>query len=69
MHYGVDKFNLDKRGRYDIITALPPKSTTANVIDTLKKKLPTRAASSIEDGSGKNYPVYIILPKGYLTTE
>lgn len=66
VHYGVDINDINKRGKYDIITALPPKSTPQNVIYKLQQKLPSRLTSKIIDGSGKGRPTYIIVPKGYL---
>lgn len=66
VHYGVDMDDLNKRGKYDVITALPPKSTTQNVIYKLNNKLPTRVTKSIVDGSGLGRNTYIIVPKGYL---
>lgn len=66
VHYGVDYKDLNRKGRYDVITALPPKSTPANVIYKLKNKLPTRVTDKIIDGSGRGKKMRIILPKGYL---
>lgn len=69
VHWGVDMYDINKKGKYDIITALPPKSTPQNVIYKLQQKLPSRVTSKIIDGSGKNRPIYIIIPKGYLKEE
>lgn len=66
IHNGVDRDNIDKRGRYDVITALPPKQSAGVVIPKLINKLPTRASKQVIDGSGKGRPTYIILPTGYL---
>lgn len=66
VHYGVDANNLDKRGPWDVITALPPKSTPAAVIAKLQDKLPTRVAKRVTDGSGKGRPLFVMVPKGYL---
>ena len=66
VHYGVDLNDLNKKGKFDIITNLPPKSTPQNVIYKLQQKLPSRITSKIIDGSGKGRPTYIVLPTGYL---
>ena len=66
VHWGVDANDINKKGKFDVITALPPKSTPQNVIYKLQNKLPSRITDKIIDGSGKGRPVYIILPKGYL---
>lgn len=66
VHEGVDINDITKRGKFDIITNLPPNSTPASVMAKLVNKLPTRAAKSIVDGSGKGRPTYIVVPKGYL---
>lgn len=66
VHYNVDPMDITKRGKYDVITALPPKSTPASVVAKLKEKLSTRIIDNIKDMSGKNMPTCIIVPKGYL---
>lgn len=66
VHEGVDRDDLNQRGRFDIITNLPPKQTPENVIGKLQSKLPTRVTKRIIDGAGKGRPIYIIVPKGYL---
>lgn len=66
VHYAVDINDLNKRGKYDVITALPPKSNAMNTISKLINKLPTRVSKHVIDGSGKGRSVYIILPTGYL---
>lgn len=66
VHYGVDLNDLNKPGKFDIITSLPPKSTPQNVMYKLQNKLPSRVTSKIIDGSGKGRPTYIVVPKGYL---
>lgn len=66
VHYGVDMRDITKKGKYDIITALPPKSTSDFVISKLLNALPTRAKNGIIDGQGKGKPTYIIVPQGYL---
>lgn len=68
VHKGVDPDNLNKKGKYDVITALPPKSNANIVITKLKNKLSNnkRVISRIVDGSGDNRPVWIIVPTGYL---
>lgn len=66
VHYGVDIHDITKRGKYDIITVLPPKSTPQNVILKLQQKMPSRITDKIINGSGRDNPIYIILPKGYL---
>lgn len=69
VHYGVDIHDITKRGKYDIITVLPPKSTPQNVILKLQQKMPSRITNKIINGSGRDNPIYIILPKGYLDEE
>lgn len=69
VHWGVDINDLNKRGKFDIITNLPPKSTPQNVIYKLQNKLSSRITNKIIDGSGKGRPTYIIVPKGYLKEE
>lgn len=69
VHWGVDVNDLTKKGKFDIITALPPKATPANIIYKLQQKLPTRITDKIIDGSGKGRPTYIVLPKGYLSED
>ena len=68
VHNGVNPDDLTKKGRYDVITALPPKSNADIVITKLKAKLSNnkRVISKIVDGSGDNRPVWIIVPTGYL---
>lgn len=66
VHEGVNIDDLTKKGRYDIITALPPKQNAGNVMAKLINKLPTRVSNKVIDGSGKGRPTYIILPKGNL---
>lgn len=66
VHYGVDIHDITKRGKYDIITVLPPKSTPQNVILKLQQKMPSRITDKIINGSGRDNPIYIILPRGYL---
>lgn len=69
VHYGVNIDNLDKKGAYDVITALPPQKTPDMVIAKMRSKMPTRITSKILDGSGKGRPTYIVLPKGYLSPD
>ena len=66
IHHRVDASDISKKGKYDVITALPPKSTPQNVIYKLQQKLPSKVTSKILDLSGKDRPTYIILPTGYL---
>ena len=69
VHERVDMNDINKRGRYDVITNLPPRSTPASVIHKLTQKLPARVTKRIIDGSGKGRPTYIIVPHGYLNKE
>ena len=57
---------IHSEGRFDIITALPPKISTNIVITNLKKKLPTKIGDKIFDGSGEGKPTWIMVPKGHL---
>lgn len=66
VHYGVDENDFTQKGKWDIITELPPKSTPANVIYKLTNKLPSRIIDRILDFSGKGKPTCILVPKGYL---
>lgn len=66
VHEGVDAYDINKRGKYDVITALPPKANSANTIMKLQNKLPSRITSRIIDGSGEGRPTWIIVPTGYL---
>ena len=66
VHEGVDMHDVNKKGKYDVITALPPKQTPANVIAKLVQKLPTRVSKQVVDGSGRGKPTWIIVPHGYL---
>lgn len=59
---------IERDGKYDIITALPPKVTTQNVIATLKAKNP-KIADKIVDGSGEGKSIYIRVPKGHIKYE
>lgn len=69
IHFAVDADDLTKKGKYDIITNLPPKATPDSVIYKLTSKLPTRASKEIKDGAGKGMPTCIIVPKGYITED
>lgn len=74
VHKNVDVDDLSKRGRYDIVTALPPKSTAANVIYKITKKLAAdkvrqNVIKGVLDGSGFGRNTYIIVPRGYLKEE
>lgn len=69
IHFSVDINDITKKGKYDIITELPPKVTPSSVIAKLTQKLPTRATKLIIDGSGKGRPIYIVVPRGYLKEE
>lgn len=66
IHFGVNEDDLSKRGRYDIITALPPKSTPDSVKYKLVNKLPNRVAKEIIDGTGKGRATYLMVPKGHI---
>lgn len=66
IHYGVNYEDITKKGKWDVITALPPTKSPATVIYKLTQKLPTRVAGKIVDGSGKGKPTFIIVPKGYI---
>lgn len=66
IHKRVDADDISKKGKFDIITALPPKQSADIVINKLKTKLPPRVKDKIMDGSGKGRPVWIIIPTGYL---
>lgn len=66
VHEGVNMNDIDKKGKYDVITNLPPKSTASNVIAKLQAKLPSRITNRIIDGSGEGRPTWIIVPTGYL---
>lgn len=66
VHEKVDMYDLSKRGKWDVITALPPKETTDSVMMKLIKKLPSRIKDRIIDGSGDGRNLYIIVPTGYL---
>ena len=67
--YVVYEAVVKREGKYDIITALPPKVSTYNLLGTLKKKLPKNVASKIIDASGEGNPVYIMVPKGHIIPE
>ena len=69
VHKNVDKHDISKKGRFDVITALPPKANAENVIYKLQEKLPTRAKNRIENGVGDGKPTWIIVPAGYLEEE
>lgn len=69
IHRDVDADDITKKGRFDVITALPPKSTPLNVIYKLTNKLPSRAVNKIADGSGRGKKTHIIVPRGYLNEE
>jgi DNA gyrase/topoisomerase IV subunit A len=69
VHEGVDMNDLNKKGRYDVITNLPPKSTPDSVMPKLMSKLPTRATKQVIDGSGRGRPTWIVVPHGYLEPE
>ena len=66
VHEKVNMNDLNKRGKYDVITALPPKKTPDIVMNNLINKLPTRVSKQIVDGSGKGRPIWIVVPHGYL---
>lgn len=63
--YTYYKAKVHTEGKYDIITALPPRVSATVVINLIKKKIP-KIAKLIKDGSGKGRPVYIMVPTGYL---
>lgn len=67
--YTMYESTIETKGRYDIITTLPPKSTSRGVMSKLKSKLPKRAAEAVIDGSGDGRPTYIMVPKGHLKME
>lgn len=67
--YTVYEAVYHREGKYDVITALPPKVSTYNLIGTLKKKLPKNVSSKIIDATEEGRPVYIMVPKGYITPE
>ena len=69
VHHGVDANDLSKMGKWDVITALPPKSTPASVMAKLVNKLSTRVSKQVIDGSGKGRPLWIMVPKGYVKEE
>ena len=62
---GVSEKNYNRKGGYDIITALPPTKSASTIIDKLKKFFP-KYAHLIKDASGKGEPVCIRVPKGLL---
>lgn len=66
VHENVNHNDLNKKGRVDIITALPPKCNAMNTITKLQNKLPSRITNKIIDGSGEGRPTWIIVPSGYL---
>ena len=66
VHRNVDMNDITQKGKFDIITNLPPKITPDIVINKLKSKLPTKVAKSILDGAGKGRKIWIVVPKGYL---
>ena len=67
--YIVYEAVINREGKYDVITALPPKVTEYNLIATLKKKLPKNVADRIVDASGEGEPIKIMVPKGYITPD
>lgn len=69
VHEGVDKNDINKPGRWDVITNLPPNSTPSSVIMKLQQKLPTRITKDIKDGAGRGKPTYIVIPRGYLDSD
>lgn len=62
---GVSEKDYNRKGNYDIITALPPTKNASTVINKLKAAFP-KHASLIKDASGKGEPVCIRVPKGLL---
>lgn len=62
---GVSEKDHNKKGKYDIITALPPTKSASAVIQKLRDLFPSQA-NLIKDASGKDNPVCIWVPKGYL---
>ena len=67
MHTQVDIDDINKKGKYDIITALPPGKDMSLIIEKIRKSLPQRNKKNVMDGSGANRPVYIVMPHGYIT--
>lgn len=66
IHFAKDINDLNKKGKFDVITELPPNATPDNVIYKLQQKLPTRTSKNIRNGAGKGRPIYIIVPTGYI---
>ena len=66
VHYRVDRDDINKKGKYDVITELPPKMNADIVIANLKKLLPKRAADQVVNGTGKGRPTWIAVPTGYI---
>lgn len=62
---GVSEKDHNKKGKYDIITALPPTKSADVVIKKLQSLFPAYA-NQIKDASGKDNPVCIWVPKGLL---
>lgn len=67
--YGVDMHDFSKKGKFDVIVALPPGATAGSVKLKLETKLPPRAANKIFDGSGAKNKTAVIIPTGYLDEE
>lgn len=67
--YVVYEAVIEREGKYDVITALPPKVSEYNLMLTLNKKLPKSVSSKILDASGEGAPIRIQVPKGYITPE
>ena len=65
---GVSEKDHNKKGKYDIITALPPTKSADAVIKKLQAAFPSYA-NQIKDASGKGQPVCIWVPKGLLQKE
>lgn len=65
--YVVYEAVINKEGKYDVITALPPKVSVYNLMLTLNKKLPKSVSSKILDASGEGAPICIKVPHGHIT--
>lgn len=74
IHYGVSIDDINKPGKWDVITELPPTKTADLIVDNIKTKLMTASRDKkyipmVKDGSGDGRPTWIVVPTGFLNED
>lgn len=70
VHFKVARDDINKKGKFDVITEFPPGTTPSAFIYNWKKRFKdTKLEKAVIDGRGKGRPTWIAVPTGVINKD